>query len=66
MEGDFGLRRGVFDVFLRGRRQGRVKAGDKARLVALGVERNTWCNDTIKDIDVAINLGTKHLELLHL
>lgn len=64
LRGDFNLRRGRVEVLLHGHLRPRVWVGEKITLAAVGVENGTWCNDTIRSINVAVNLRAEHLSLL--
>lgn len=66
LEGNFELKRGWSELALAGKlRDGAAfSATAKSRLVAKGVEANTWCNETIQFIDTSVELKRHHLENL--
>lgn len=57
--------RGTFDFTLQGKlKPSAVLLSNKMRLVAVGVEDKTWCNETIQSIQATVDVDPKFSKLL--
>lgn len=64
MKGNLKIKRGSFKFRLRGTAKQGVAPSGKSRLVGIGVEDNSWCNETIQNIDVNFEIDSESLLLL--
>lgn len=64
LEGPFDLALGRFEVHLHGSLVEGVTAGRQIRLVAVGTQYETWCNETIQYIDMRLELTPEQVGLL--
>ena len=62
MKGDLDISRGDTSIVLTGRLRDGAVLSKQMRLVGKGVEDNSWCNETIKFIDVVVDLSPEMLE----
>ncbi|KAK7430547.1 hypothetical protein QQZ08_002839 [Neonectria magnoliae] len=54
LRGELRIVRDQFDFALRGTTRNGVAPSDKLRLVGVGVDGSSWCNDTVKHLDAVI------------
>ncbi|KEY70402.1 hypothetical protein S7711_06570 [Stachybotrys chartarum IBT 7711] len=64
LKGDVKIVRGDFEVQLEGKLEKGITPTDKARLVGKEVEGDTWCNETIKYIDLVVDVTPEVQEVL--
>jgi hypothetical protein len=64
LEGPFDLGLGKFEVHLHGSLVEGVEVGRQIRLVAVGTQCKTWCNETIQYIDIRLDLTPEQIGLL--
>ncbi|RSL57656.1 hypothetical protein CEP53_006422 [Fusarium sp. AF-6] len=64
LRGNLNIVRGQADYTLHGTTRPGVAPSDMARLVGVGVKGSSWCNETIKEIDVIFGLKPELAELL--
>ncbi|KAF4333719.1 ubiquitin ligase (Hul4) [Fusarium beomiforme] len=66
LKGELNLVTGQTDLSLYGTARDGVKHSSRTRLVGIGVEANekSWLNETIREIDVVIDLEPKCMEIL--
>ncbi|KPM37207.1 hypothetical protein AK830_g9373 [Neonectria ditissima] len=54
LRGELRIVRGRFDFTLHGTTRNGVAPSDKLRLVGVGVDGSSWCNDTVQHLDAVI------------
>lgn len=64
LRGGFKTERGVFDLVLEGEQIQGVEATDSVNFVGIGVEGDSWCNQTIPMIRQTMVLTPEHLGVL--
>ncbi|KAM5351988.1 hypothetical protein ACJ41O_004711 [Fusarium nematophilum] len=64
LRGELNIVRGQAEYTLHGLTRRGVAPSDKARLVGVGVEGNSWCRETVKEFDVAFSLRPELAEVL--
>jgi hypothetical protein len=64
LKGDLKIIRGDFESTMQGAIKKDVATAGTARLVGKGVEEMSWCNDTVKNIDVAFQLTPEFTALV--
>lgn len=64
LEGPLDIGLGRFEVHLHGSLVEGVTAGTQIRLVAVGTQCKTWCNETIQYVDIRLDLTPEQVKLL--
>ncbi|KAF7551961.1 hypothetical protein G7046_g7565 [Stylonectria norvegica] len=64
LKGELRIVRGEADFTLRGTTPTGVAPSKKARLVGLGVDGNSWCNETVRYIDAVMDVKPEFVKVL--